>query len=388
LDLFRSGGDDFRSRIRNLCIEYFHTKAQKLQKVLRTKAQENATEGAVELDVGDNFAARVIHCAVEEGTREILNSIYECESSRLALDAKELRVNELWEKIATDFFNNPSWNLDLFDSERKGEAGVDHINPNNFCVEPGRIYNGTNIRVAFNKLKTLYSVVHANFHASGRNEGDGLDFEEGIESDDLFYENFAKTTYPTHARVLLYAHLLWGKAPPSFCLRTQLPGNQAQVGVKGTNITPIVTVNDRKATQLLKFADKLIEGLRPTTSVEDKKLTQDALRESTARDCEIKNFYRAKTEQIELENRQALSRAPKFHVANFSSVCEFFKFVGLLDTHADAFSARLAERGYRTVVSLKFVPVETLVQVGMLEGDCNLVLGVLHSTAWGPQSHA
>ena len=78
----------------NLCIEYFHTKAQKLQKVLRTKAQENATEGAVELDVGDNFAARVIHCAVEEGTREIFNSIYECESSRLALDAKELRVRK------------------------------------------------------------------------------------------------------------------------------------------------------------------------------------------------------------------------------------------------------------------------------------------------------
>ena len=37
--------------IRNPCIEYFHTKAQKLQKVLRSKAQENATEGVVELDV-------------------------------------------------------------------------------------------------------------------------------------------------------------------------------------------------------------------------------------------------------------------------------------------------------------------------------------------------
>ena len=62
--------------------------------------------------------------------------------------------------------------------------------------------------------------------------------------------------------------------------------------------------------------------------MEDKKLTQDVLRESTARDCEIKNFYRAKTEQIELENRQALSRAPKFYVANFSSVCEFLNLLG------------------------------------------------------------
>ena len=73
---------------------------------------------------------------------------------------------------------------------------------------------------------STYSVVRANFHASGRNEGDGQDFEEGIESDDLFNETFAKTMFPTHARVLLYAHLLWGKAPPSFCLQTQLPSNQ------------------------------------------------------------------------------------------------------------------------------------------------------------------
>ena len=47
LDLFRSGV----MIIRNSCIEYFHAKAQKLQKVWRSKAQENATEGVVELDV-------------------------------------------------------------------------------------------------------------------------------------------------------------------------------------------------------------------------------------------------------------------------------------------------------------------------------------------------
>ena len=47
LDLFRSGV----MIIRNSCIEYFHAKAQKLQKVWRSKAQENAIEGVVELDV-------------------------------------------------------------------------------------------------------------------------------------------------------------------------------------------------------------------------------------------------------------------------------------------------------------------------------------------------
>ena len=66
------------------------------------------------------------------------------------------------------------------------------------------------------------------------------------------------------------------------------------VSVKGTNITRIVTVNDKKETQLFKFADKYIEGLRPTTWLEDKKLTQDALKERTVRDCDIKNFYQLK----------------------------------------------------------------------------------------------
>ena len=63
--LFCLGGDDFQSRIWNLCIKYFHTKAQKLQKVYwATKLNRMRRQGAVELDVGNNFASREIHCAV------------------------------------------------------------------------------------------------------------------------------------------------------------------------------------------------------------------------------------------------------------------------------------------------------------------------------------
>ena len=63
--LFCLGGDDFQSRIWNLCIEYFHTKAQKFQKVYwATKLNRMRRQGAVELDVGNNFASREIHCAV------------------------------------------------------------------------------------------------------------------------------------------------------------------------------------------------------------------------------------------------------------------------------------------------------------------------------------
>ena len=49
-------------------------------------------------------------------------------------------------------FQQP-WNLELYDSEKKGESGVEFINPINFGLGPGNFFNGTKIRVAFNKLK-------------------------------------------------------------------------------------------------------------------------------------------------------------------------------------------------------------------------------------------
>ena len=382
------GGDDLLSRIRNLCNEFFCSRARKAQQLLLKKAQESATEGAVELAVSDNFAARVIHCAIEEGTKDLLNCIFECESSRLALDDKRLRVNELWEKLANDFFNQASWNLELFDRERKGEAGVDFINPYNFVQSTTETFSGTDVRTAFNKLKSMYTVVHTNFHASGRNEGDGLDFEEGIESDDLFYENFAKTSYPLHARVLLYAHLLWGKAPPSFCLRTQIPGNQSQIGVKGTNITPNMggttastPGKGTKDAMLQNFAQTLITGFTPKPSTEDEILAREATRQSTDRDLQIAKYYASKAQQTEFEIAAA---KPKFHVSMFDSVKRFLMFAGFADAEAECLSQRFYDKGYRSVMSLKFAPAQTFEAVGMLEGQLNTVLGVLEATAWGP----
>ena len=51
----------------------------------------------------------------------------------------------------------------------------------------------------------MYTIVSTHYRGSGRIEGGGQEFEEGIEADDIFYENFAKNFYPTHARKLLFS---------------------------------------------------------------------------------------------------------------------------------------------------------------------------------------
>ena len=71
------------------------------------------------------------------------------------MDDKQLRVNELWEKIAADFFNVPTWNLELFNPENKGPAGIEFIDPYQHSDDPNHKFSGTDIRVTFNKLKSV-----------------------------------------------------------------------------------------------------------------------------------------------------------------------------------------------------------------------------------------
>ena len=84
LSLMEHGGEELLSRIRNLCSEFFYAQARKSERATLRKAKEDATEGALTLDVSDNFAARVIHYAIEDGTKDLMNTIFECETSRMS----------------------------------------------------------------------------------------------------------------------------------------------------------------------------------------------------------------------------------------------------------------------------------------------------------------
>ena len=102
----------FISAMKDLCVQFFNRKSAKSAKYTRSQALDAATEGAVELDMHDNFAARVAHIVVEEGTKELLQTIYECAGSKASVDDKQERANELWEKIEGDFLISPlgTWN--------------------------------------------------------------------------------------------------------------------------------------------------------------------------------------------------------------------------------------------------------------------------------------
>ena len=144
----------------------------------------------------------------------------------------------------------------------------------------------------------MYTVVYDKFFSSGQGIGGGNpEFEDLIESDTIFYENFAKYWYPRHAALLLYCHLLWSRQPPSFCLRTQPPKAQKQIGVEGTDVNNAVgqTTLPPPHTRLLKqeqmldsFATKMLTGVGLVMDEHDKKRKNDQLVAQTSRDNAIK----------------------------------------------------------------------------------------------------
>ena len=227
---------------RRICEEYgtdvFAHVKHSLKMIISKKKQdsaqkvlEKAHEGDVQFNISDSLGARMAHCVVEDTVKDLFTDIYSCSGDRAALDNKAIRVDQLWGVIADSFFNNPEWQLELFDSLQDRPAGAGYIDPRTPPDDSHRL-SGLEFQGKFNLLKTCYSVVSTKWMASGQMEGGGDgDFEEQIDSDAIFYENFAKHWYPEHSKLLLYCHLLWKRRPPAFCLRTLPEDVQQEVGV-------------------------------------------------------------------------------------------------------------------------------------------------------------
>ena len=369
----------FENHFRHLCGEYFYRQSQIASTKLRKAAVAEAVEGLIQLNENDNFSARVAHICVEEGTRELMNTIFEVDTSRSAVDDKATRVSELWDKIATDFFSARNWELEMFDQNRTGPAGVQFINPLLFCEDEEKTFDGAAVRSCFQKLKTLYTYVYEMWHGSGRNDQGGLEFEEGIEGDDIFYERFALTNYPNHARVLFYCHLIWNKSPPAFCLRTQTSQNQSQVGVEGTNLKPLIHTNKKQKLGLHEFANAIIKGFNPEKTAEQKQLTREAEQAALQRDQAIVEYYRAKaTEQTNVN----VSNSKKFSVDQWQGVAHILSAAGVPQTNVDQYVVRLESEGYNTALSMIFVDDETLAKAGIPKGQPTAILKFMQTTQW------
>ena len=288
----------FLARSQALAVQYVTSQHEKSTARKRGPPEARApNEAEASLDIEENLLARMLHLVVEEGSKETLAAIFQADQSRAAVDNKKERVKEQWERLCQDYFNNPEWHLELFETDRTGYAGVEIINPSSPPIIP---WTGDHLRSTFNVFKSMYTAVYFRFKSSGNNEGGGNpEFEDSAEADDIFYDRFATYWEPAHARALLYAHLLFKGSPPSLVLRLMRSEDQISIGVKGIgadkDYTPLEPKKGKVALKLenfaTNFATTLADKFLPAVPTGLDPAIQAALTAQTLRDTEIKEHY-------------------------------------------------------------------------------------------------
>lgn len=363
-------GEHILQRVRFLCRQHYLSKTYKQKKV------DNAHQGVISLrGIDHNLAARVMHLAVEEQCKDLLVQIFECRDGREAVDDKEVRLSKLWEALASHFFNNENWKLHYFDNERKGEGGIDYINPSQ---PPPRQEAWAYDRVCgvFNKVKSLYTRCHDMWKSSGQHVGGGNpEIEDFLDSDTEFFENFARPNFPEEARLIYYCHLLFGRTPPSFVLRTTKDNQQRQVGVSGTDIgnpteatlTEQTLKKNKTLSILNSFAATLTESFgAKEESAEEKILRKRSLDAQVLRDENIAKHFRLMNEKLEVE---ANCTEGKIHAGHLKSIEEVLYMAHMLEEDVTRCAALLRCSGVKTPFALTKVPQQSLVEMGIPFGE-------------------
>ena len=384
LEKTKKGQEGQRKLFVTLCTEYgeqilqrvrFHCTQHYLEKISKQKKIDNAHQGVVSLrGVDTNLCARVMHLAVEEQSKDLLVQIFECRDTREAVDDKEVRLSKLWEAMATHFFNNPNWNLEYFDTDRTGDAGIDFINPSEPPQGQGWAYD--RLCGVFNKVKSLYTRCHDMWKSSGQQAGGGNpEIEDFLESDCDFYENFARPNFPEEARLLYYCHLLFGRAPPSFVLRTTKDNQQRQVGVSGTDIgNPTEhtllehNLHKNKTFAILNaFAGTLKESFGSNElTKEEKMLRKRALDAQVNRDEAIHKHFKLMNDKLEQESKNSAARISGGHL---QSIEEVLRMAHLSEQDIATAAATLRSNGVKTPFALSKITQPNLVDCGIPFGD-------------------
>lgn len=178
-----------------------------------------------DLDVQQSLYARAAHLFVEPSTRELLAEIFSGDGDRMKLDDKRLRATSQWVLLANSFFNHSEWNLEC--GQACPDSRCSGIDP---CLPPTKPWSSEELRTAINFVKTKYTLVYTKFHQSGQLEGGGAESSnDQIDSDDDFYEHFAKLWVPMCAKMLLYVHRLYGRQPPSIGTRLLVDGAALEI---------------------------------------------------------------------------------------------------------------------------------------------------------------
>ena len=123
--------------------------------------------------------------------------------TRSAIDDPQLRNPQLWETLATDYFNNAAYRPENDVNDER----VAHLDPSKAPTTP---WTGSALRQAFSTLRSKMTVLSNNFHRSGKIT-EGADHADG---DDDFYDMAAAMedkTFCWTKDVYLFAYLVSGR---------------------------------------------------------------------------------------------------------------------------------------------------------------------------------
>ena len=296
---------EFLQKVRELCVQWYEQKIRRDAQKSSVPAPNECDDADV-LDVAAGLIGRVAHLVVEDGCKELVDEIFRACGDRSFIDNKAIRVGELWETITNNYFNSSGWILELFDESRTGEAGTSFINPSE---PPATLWSPEQVRKTFNFIKSKYSLVYDKFHSSGNLEGGGQDWEDTVESDDIFYSRFATYWCPAHARALLYVHVLFKRSPPSLMLRLLKHAHQLEVGVKGHEHhyqdEEDKPPKGKSVVDISKIMDTVVTKLAPPVDKAMASSQKEALESQKMRDEEITTHFKLQNSKLRSDQEAA-----------------------------------------------------------------------------------
>mmetsp|Transcript_26185 Transcript_26185/g.65481 ORF Transcript_26185/g.65481 Transcript_26185/m.65481 type:complete len:391 (-) Transcript_26185:136-1308(-) len=256
-----------------------------------TGGDEAITRSALN-DVCDNMKARVLHLIYDPESYAILTSCFAGppkNDQRAVLDDKTTRMRG-WQQLTVKYYNNEKWRP----ANAITDTRVVHLDPSKPPAEP---YPPEKLRALHSTIRTKLTIYLANYHASGNNE-DG--FGNGT---DQFYTDFVGSS-----ALYLYAFLLIGDRPPSFCTRDLT--QPSDVG-----IDEAVQVAEAKADSSIELlASRSALGKR-TRALDEVGLRRVLVSMSdTERDRELSmtSFFRVSTTTSTLETLRKAIEGPSF----------------------------------------------------------------------------
>jgi hypothetical protein len=212
----------------------------------------------------DHLKARAAHLVLETPALDILNVIFPTETERRRREEDEKRllvvVPNLWNQLAKDFFNNPTWdpkNADIADNV------TNYIDPSH---PPSPPFSGSQLRALYHFVRSQYSLASNHLR-----ESHTLNSASPLSNDEAM-------VYTDESPLMAYIDRLYSSLPWLPCMRERasLPIDSAITSLK------------RKSSGWPALCVKAALPSSSDQPMESSRLEQAAV----ARDAAVEDYYR------------------------------------------------------------------------------------------------